>query len=145
VSAGLAAVLRALVGGFFTLAGALDVELRRDRRHHLGAARLVIAELRRSSRTAVVATDRPVGDWYEGPFPAISAAAWSRYAADFVGRLNANDAAEVDGVATEIRAAGELGFYSKEANELPARVEKAAEILERFAKPSWFDRHIWRL
>jgi hypothetical protein len=43
-----AALLGAVVGGFFALAGGLSIELRRNRRRQIAAARLVLAEFERS-------------------------------------------------------------------------------------------------
>lgn len=157
-----AALLGAGVGGFFALAAGFSIELRRDRRRQLAAARLVLSEFRRSDvevfvqaseeRTRVQGLDPAELDeaeeagWLPGPHPKISGDAWLAHAAEFVGALNAADFDLVEGAAAGLREAGEFGFMiDYDANQLRAAITRAEQILEPLTKPTRFDRHVWRL
>jgi hypothetical protein len=142
-----AALLGAVVGGLFTLSGALLVELRRDRRNQIGSARLVIAELERSALELDVIPELVDHDngWVEGPHPKISTGAWVLHASDLVGRLSREDFDVVDRIAAKLTGDSEFGFTLGEARAHSSDAKKAAAIIAPIAKPSWFDRHIWRL
>jgi hypothetical protein len=140
-----AALLGALVGGLLTLAGAFAVELRRDRRRQIGAARLVVAEFRRAEIEFDVRAETAESKWFEGPHAVISSAAWLAHASEFVGALNERDFKTVDHVAEELRQAGEYGFTLRTAKRMGAEVQEATKILMNVAVPTWFDRGVWRL
>ena len=141
-----AALLGAIVGGLFALAGSFAVEFRRDRRRQIGAARLVVAELRRADIEVIASTQAdPDEEWYEGPHGKLSARAWVAHSAEFVGVLKQEDFDLVDFVTREVEQSGEWGFTPQMAIDLRERIDQAVPIIEPLAKPTWVDRHVWRL
>jgi hypothetical protein len=158
-----AALLGAVVGGFFALAGGFSVELRRDRRRQLTAARLVIVEFDRS-RVEIFAkatkerlrveqlnpdqmSEEELHGYLPGPHPKISADAWFANAAEFVGALDDDTFGLVEHDAHAVQSAGEYGFLigDDDAAYLRGEIDRAKGILEPLTKPTWFDRHVWRL
>jgi hypothetical protein len=144
MDAGWAALLGAIVGGLFTLAGAVVVELRRDRRRQIGAARMVIAEIDRA-RIELMVHEEDEGPWVEGPHPEITSQAWQTNAAEFVGELSERDFKTVDGLADELRRAGDWGFTMRSMPGTLEKAEAATDILRPLTQPTWWDRYVWRL
>jgi hypothetical protein len=156
-----AALLGAVVGGFFALAGGFSVEFRRERRRQIAAARLVLAEFTTSAvdvfvevtaeQTRVAELDPAELDeaeragWLPGPHPKIKSDTWLAHAAEFVGALEAADFDLVDRAAAEVHRAGVYGFYIRGANELSDLISGCTPVLEPLTKPTWVDRHVWRL
>lgn len=143
-----AALLGAVIGGVFALAGSLFVELRRDRRRQISAARLVVAESKRGGIELEVELDmKPQDRWFEGPHSVVSAAAnsWRSHAAEFVGALKPVDFERIDALMDELAAAGEYGFTRQGAKRLSPSLLDAWRTVEPVAKPTWFDRYVWRL
>jgi hypothetical protein len=157
-----AALLGAAVGGFFALAAGFTIELRRDRRRQIAAARLVLAEFRHSGvkifvealgeQTRVAQLDPAELDeaeaygWLPGPHPEIKGDAWLTLAAEFVGALNEADFDLVDRTAADLRSAGDQGFtIDSDFNKMRAAITASEQILGPLTKPTWFDRHVWRL
>lgn len=138
-----AALLGAVVGGFFAIAGSVAVELRRDRRRQLGAARLVVSRLEWSAIEIQAASDAE--QWHEGPHPAIRTLEWETHAADLVGRLRAHDFAAIDETHTRLAQAASWGFTASERASLVNDAHTAAKILAPLARLTWIDRHVWRL
>lgn len=158
-----ATLLGAVVGGFLALLGGFSIELRRDRRRRLGAARLVIVEFERSQAEVLAEatkerlrveqlnpdemSEEELHGWLPGPHPKISADAWFANAAEFVGVLNEYNFKLVEHDAHAVQSAGEYGFLigDDDAAYLRAEIDRAKAILEPLTKPTWFDRHVWRL
>jgi hypothetical protein len=140
------ALLGAIVGGLFTLAGAMALELRRERRRQLGGARLVLSELERSEIEVGVLSDMDRDGWLEGPLKAIRTEAWQASAADLIGRLTPTDFDRVDRAHAHLSQASEWGLTWQEATEsLPDEIAVAEAVVRGLVTPTWFDRHVWRL
>ena len=139
----------AIVGGVFALAGTLAVELRRDRRQLLGAARLILGELDRAIIERQVLTEeepKPCDpSWKEGPHHGIRTGAWDANAAHFVARLDGDTFRDLDHAETELARAAEWGFTHRGGQRLLRDVAEAYGIVQPFSRPTWFDRHVWRL
>jgi hypothetical protein len=157
-----AVLLGAAVGGFFALAAGFTIELRRDRRRQIAAARLVLAEFRHSNLEIFVEASREqarvseldpaeldeaeAAGWLPGPHPKIRGHAWLTLAAEFVGALNEADFDLVDRAAADLRSAGDSGFtIDYDVNKMRAAITSSEQILGPLTKPTWVDRHVWRL
>jgi hypothetical protein len=144
-----AALLGAVVGGVLTLAGTLTVEVRRDRRRQIGAARLIVSELDRAIVELNVLTDDSPepgrASWKEGPHRGIGTTTWERRAADFVGSLDSATFELVDRAHSALGQAGEFGFTQKEGLGLIEVASSARSVIAPLGRPTWLDRHVWRL
>lgn len=83
--------------------------------------------------------------WVDGPVPAISSAAWLTYSAEFVTKLPQRDFDTVERTADKLRMAGHFGFTEREATTLIEEAAEVERILGPLTRPTWVDRHIWRL
>jgi hypothetical protein len=101
-----AALLGAVVGGFFALAGGFSLEFRRDRRRRIAAARLVLAELERADTEVFGLTSGafPMQVLVPGPggHKGISTSAWFANAAEFVGVLAPEEFNALDQAANRV-------------------------------------------
>ena len=140
-----AALLGAIVGGVFTLIGGLAVEVRRDRRRQIAAARTVSSDLSRSWVEISVLVDSSQETWLEGPHQGIGMPAWHADAAYFVGRLSTEEFENIDDLSRELTSAGELGFLVGEADALRESIGFAQAFIKPHARPSGFDRLVLRL
>jgi hypothetical protein len=135
-----------VIGGLLALAGSFAVELRRERRRQIGAARLVLSELIRSGFEIKELLDlNPKETRFDGPLPKISAKAWAANAAEFVGRLDAEDLESVDSTMFILQSDAEFGISAADAKVREGEVDQALKILRPLSKLTWFDRHVWRL
>ncbi len=141
----LAALLGALIGGLFTLAGAMAVELRRDRRRQLAGARLILSQLERSSVEVGLLTLDSDEAVHEGPHTDIRIDAWQEYAADLIGRLTAAEFDQVDALHAGLARDADWGNLQQGLEMRAEAIPPVQAIIERLAKPTWFDRHVWRL
>lgn len=146
-----AALLGALLGGLLALAGSLMLELRRERRQQITAARGVARQLRRSQsefdafgKDLFPDTEHDE-EFIDGPHEEFRVDAWNEGAAHFVGRLSAADLELLDHVHDEIRGSGEYGFTVAQSREASAEINAARSLIEPVATPSRFDLLVWRL
>jgi hypothetical protein len=143
------ALIGAIIGGALALTGAFAVELRRDRRRQLGATRIILSQLRRSSvELEALTEDAPASStssWLEGPHHSIRTSAWDEHAANFVGHLDEPEFEIVDSTHHRLAQGAEWGFTYTEGKRLIEKIAEAGAVVGRFAKPTWFDRHVWRL
>jgi hypothetical protein len=149
MSAAWPALLGTAAGGALALAGAFSVELRKDRRRQLGAARLMVSQLRRVSiELEAMTEDEPapgMPSWHEGPHHALQTGTWDVHAADFVARLDEKAFELVDYAYDHLAQAADWGFTYRDGKRIIEEIAKAEAIITPFSKPTWFDRHIWRL
>jgi hypothetical protein len=80
----------------------------------------------------------------EGPHRAIRTDAWDEHAADLVGRLG-DTFERAEHIHHHLAQAAEWGFTANEGRNLPTDIDALVRDLESLRRPTWFDRHIWRL
>lgn len=137
------ALFGAVVGGILALAGSLVVEIRKDRRRQLGAARLIVSQLKRSViELEVKGEDSAEGGWHEGPHSEIRTSAWDAHAADFVGLLDQRLFDLVDLTHTRLVEASDWGFTQNEVKRLIAQADETLKAIEPVTRPTWVDRHV---
>jgi hypothetical protein len=147
------ALLGAIVGGFFALAGGLLVAVRADRRVPIGAARLIVAQLERSSvELAMLVHEGYEEDesepWYEGSHLAIRTDAWDSQPAAFVGTMSEETFHIVEDLHRQLAWAGEYGFTRREGYDLRGPIDKALERLQPLTRATWADKYLfflWKL
>jgi hypothetical protein len=60
--------------------------------------------------------------------------------------LRRSDFETVDSALDSVRLSGEFGFTLAGIEPLRKNeIDEAVAIIERLARPTWFDRHVWRL